>query len=105
MQLLVIIGMVIAACGVVFAIQNNVVVTVAFLLWRFDSSLAIVLLFALVLGGIIIALVSTPSTLKRQWLIAKQRKQIAELEHTCREQKVALKKLEKSPAAEPPASI
>lgn len=105
MQLLVIIGMVIAACGVAFAIQNNVVVTVTFLLWRFDSSLAVVLLFALVLGGIIVALVSTPSTLRRQWLITKQRKQIAELERTCSDQKSAIKKLERSPVIEPPTSV
>jgi putative membrane protein len=80
MQLIVIVGMLIAACGVVFALQNNVPVTLTFLLWRLDGSLAMVLLGALVMGGLIVALVSTPSTLRRQWTIARQSRRIAELE-------------------------
>ena len=57
MQLLVILGILFAAGAVVFALQNNAPATVVFLLWRFDGSLAIVLLLAVTLGAIIVAFV------------------------------------------------
>ncbi len=58
MQLFTIFAMIFTAGGVMFAFQNNVPVTVNFFVWRFDSSLAMVMLFALAAGGIIMALVS-----------------------------------------------
>lgn len=87
MQLLTIVGMLVAAFGVTFALQNNVPAVVTFLLWHFDSSLAIVLLLTLALGGFIVALVSTPATLRWQWTITRQNKHIAELEKACNAQK------------------
>jgi uncharacterized integral membrane protein len=104
MQLLIIAGMLVAASSVIFALQNNVPVTVTFLLWRFDSSLALVLLLALAIGGFIIGLVSTPSTLRRQWRIVRQDKRIAELERTCAERQVTIAKMEsRLQAVEPPS--
>ena len=98
MQLLTIVAMLFAAASVLFALQNNVPVTVTFLLWRFDSSLAMVLLIAMGLGGLIVALVSTPATVRRQWNINRQRKRIADLEQTCSEQKARLEELRPMPA-------
>lgn len=80
MQLTVILGIAVAIGGVMFALQNNVPVTVTFLVWRFDSSLAMVLLLALALGAIIVALVSTPSTLRHQWSAKRQARRIEALE-------------------------
>lgn len=82
MQLTIITAIFVALIGVVFAMQNNVPVTVNFLLWRFDSSLAMVLLLALASGAIVVALLTTPSTLKRQWLLARQKRRIDEMEKT-----------------------
>lgn len=79
MQLLFIAALAVALCSVIFALQNNVPVTVTFLVWRFDSSLAMVLLMALALGAIIVALVSTPRALRSQWLTARQRSEITAL--------------------------
>jgi uncharacterized integral membrane protein len=79
MQLLVIIGILVAFGGVVFALQNNVPVTVTFLVWRFDSSLAMVLLLALGIGAMIVALVSTPAALRSRWTLGRMRKEIASL--------------------------
>lgn len=84
MQLLTIVAMLFAIGGVMFALQNNVPATVNFMLWQFDSSLALVLLVALVLGGVIVALVSTPATLRMQWKLARQQKRIVVLERECR---------------------
>lgn len=82
MQLITMLGIAVALAAVAFALQNNVPVTVTFLLWRFDSSLAMVLLLALALGAIIVALVSTPRALRSQWLISRQRTEIAALKMT-----------------------
>lgn len=77
MQLGIVVGIVMAIAAVAFAFQNNVPVTVTFLFWRFDSSLAMVLLFALAIGAIIVALVSTPAAIRSQWTISRQRKEIS----------------------------
>lgn len=85
MQLIMILGIAIAAVGVAFALQNNVPVTVTFLIWRFDSTLAMVLLLALGLGAIITAMVSTPTALRKQWQLSRQRKEIASLREAVNE--------------------
>lgn len=111
MQLLTIAAMLIAAAGVILALQNNVAVTVTFLVWRFDSSLAMVLLLTLAVGGFIVALVSTPSTVRRQWAMTRQNKRVAELESLCERQQKAIADLERrvpadeAPPAEPPPYV
>jgi putative membrane protein len=80
MQLMIILAIVFAIASVVFALQNALSVTVTFLLWRFDSSLAIVLLLALACGALIVALLSTPATLRARWQLQRQRRQITQLE-------------------------
>jgi lipopolysaccharide assembly protein A len=79
MQLGIIVGIAIAVAAVAFALQNNVPVTVTFLVWRFDSSLAMVLLLALAIGAIVMALVTAPGALKARWTMSRQRKEISEL--------------------------
>jgi uncharacterized integral membrane protein len=80
MQLLLIMGIVFAIGAVTFALQNNIPVTVMLALWRFESSLAVVLLVALALGVLIAGLVSTPSVIKAQWAVSRLRRQVAGLE-------------------------
>lgn len=82
MQLTIITAILVALAGVVFSMQNNVPVTLNFLFWRFDSSFAIMLLLSLACGATIVALLTTPATLKRQWLLAKQKRRIDEMEKT-----------------------
>ena len=80
MQLLFILGIAFAIVAVTFALQNNSSVTVAVGFWNFDSSLAVILLFAIGLGALIAGLVSTPSMIKAQWDRASLRRQITQLE-------------------------
>jgi uncharacterized integral membrane protein len=101
MQLTIIAAIAAAIVGVAFAMQNNVPVTVNFLLWRFDSSLAMVLLLALALGAITIALLTTPATLKRQWLLSRQKRRIEELERNDESQRRRIAELEAHVPAEP----
>jgi uncharacterized integral membrane protein len=92
MQLITIVAILFAIVGVLFALQNTAPVTVDFMVWSFDSSLALVLLLALALGGMIVSLVSTPATIRRQWTILRQQSRIEELEKSSRalEEKVLL---------------
>ena len=80
MQLLLIFGIAFAIGAVAFALQNNVPVTVSFVFWSFNSSLAMVLLLAIGVGAIIAGLVSSPAVIRGQWAAARWRRQVAELE-------------------------
>lgn len=79
MQLAIIVAIAIALAGVAFAMQNNVPATVVFLLWRFDGSLGVIVLLALALGALMVALVSTPATLRANWVMSRQRKELDSL--------------------------
>ena len=94
MQLAIIAALSLAIAAVSFAMQNNVPVTVNFMLWRFDSSLAMVLLIAAVCGAFTIALLTTPATLKRQWRQTRQKQRIKELEKTLAQQAERIADLE-----------
>ena len=80
MQLQLIVAIIVAILAVVFALQNAVPITVSILTWRFESSLALVLLITVALGVIMSLLVSVPSKIKRVKLISNQKKKIQELE-------------------------
>jgi uncharacterized integral membrane protein len=98
MQATIIFGIAVALLGVLFAVQNNVPVTVVFLAWRFDSWLALVILVAALLGALVIALVSMPAALRARWQIARQQRQIEQLQRRIDE-------LERRPAATAVAAI
>ena len=108
MQLLLILGIVFAIGAVTFALQNNVAVTIVFAFWRYDSSLAVVLLVALALGALIAGLVSTPSVIKGQWAVARLRRQVASQEDDRASLQRRIRELEsemgqKTPATAPAA--
>jgi lipopolysaccharide assembly protein A len=50
---------------VIFSVQNASPVSVAFLIWHFDASLAIVVFLALIAGIIIMAVISSVLRLRR----------------------------------------
>ena len=105
MQLLLILGIVFAIGAVTFALQNSVPVTVIFGFWRYDSSLALVLLVALALGALIAALVSTPSVIKGQWAGARLRRQVASLEDDRTSLERRVRELESETAQKTPAPV
>lgn len=94
MQLAIIAAILATIVGVAFAMQNTLAVTVSFMLWSFDSSLAMVLLLALALGATIVALLTTPMTLKWQWTMTRQKQRIDELERLCATQQSLIADLE-----------
>ena len=66
MHLYLIIALIVSIFSVVFAVQNAVPVTVSLLGWRFESSLALVLLVTFALGVVTSLLVSIPAMVKRR---------------------------------------
>jgi uncharacterized integral membrane protein len=80
MQLQLIVAIIIAIVAVVFALQNAVPIAVGFLAWRFQSSLALVLLVTLALGILMSLLVSMPSMIRTRKIISNQKKKIQKLE-------------------------
>ncbi len=86
MQLALIFGIVIAAGAVIFALQNNIPVTVTLGLWSFDGSLALLLLLALGLGVLVAGLVSSPAVIRRQWAVSRLTRQVSDLESRLAEQ-------------------
>ncbi len=83
---------------VIFALQNAENVTIDFIVTQIESSLALILVITLGLGMIIGLLVSSFSLIKQRLEIAKQNKQIREL------QKVLDSPQEKPEIASSPAS-
>ena len=80
MQILLISGIGFAIVAVLFALQNNVPVTVSFFAWSSGGSLALVLLVTLGLGAAIAGLLSSPAVIRGQWAVARLRRQLAALE-------------------------
>ncbi|MDJ0736764.1 MAG: LapA family protein [Nostocaceae cyanobacterium] len=64
MRILTILALLIAIVTVVFALQNSTPVMVQFLGWRFEDSMALVLLLTFTLGVLFGLLVSLPTIVK-----------------------------------------
>ncbi len=95
MQIFLFFALFIALMAVVFALQNSAPVQVSFLLWRFDSSLALVLLVALLSGALMSFFVSLPSNVRARWTIRQQRKKMNEMETNLADLKAQLAEVQK----------
>ncbi len=80
MQIFLLIALAVALVAVMFALQNIVPVTVSFLTWTFEGSLALVLFVALIVGALVSVLASVPTLVKGRWAAASLKKRIAALE-------------------------
>jgi len=80
MQVLLIFTLIIAILAVFFAVQNSVSVPVQFLLWKYESPLAVLLMLSVLLGVLISTLFSLPALTRSKLEIRNQRKKMAELE-------------------------
>lgn len=100
MQLLLILGILFALAAVSFALQNNMNITVSFLLWSFESQLAIVLIGAIGAGALIASLVSTPTVISSQSNAKRLRRRLDEVEERNRALELRVRELDHLP---PPA--
>jgi len=71
-------ALIIAILVIVFALQNADIVLVAFLAWKFEGSLALVLLLAFAMGVIASLLILLPKVIKKGQADSNQKKKIEE---------------------------
>ncbi|MDO9086821.1 MAG: LapA family protein [Anaerolineaceae bacterium] len=93
MQIFLVLALIIALIAVVFTIQNTALVTVTFLFWDINQSLAFVVLLAILSGVLISQFVSVPGKVKRTMENNNQKKKIKELDSELMSTKVRLEAL------------
>jgi lipopolysaccharide assembly protein A len=71
MFLTLIVGLLMGAMVIIFAAQNLEVVSVTFLTWQFEGSLALILVVAVAVGMIISSLLSIPIRLYRRSQVSR----------------------------------
>jgi uncharacterized integral membrane protein len=80
MQILLIFSFAIAFLAILFAIQNTDIISIRFITWETQGSLALILFIALGAGALISYLATAPGQIKKRMTISSQRKRIAEVE-------------------------
>ena len=81
-------GFLIGAVAVTFALQNTETVIVALFSWRFESSLALIIILALAIGALVGLLWSLPRSIKKSFQISNLKKQNAKLESELANKKI-----------------
>ncbi len=79
MIIFLILGLILGALSVVFALQNVVPITITFFVWQVEGSLALILLLALLTGVIICGLLSIPEVIRNHLRFKAMRKEIEAL--------------------------
>jgi len=87
MIILFIIGLLLGAVAVVFALQNIAVVTITFFAWHLSGSLALILLMAMSVGILFAALLVLPETIKNYFAYKNLKAENGRLAEELRKQK------------------
>jgi putative membrane protein len=85
MQIFLFFALFIAVLAVIFAIQNTAPTTVSFAVWKYNGSLALVLLISLAAGALISFFFSLPANIKTRLTIRQQRKKMNDMENEMKE--------------------
>jgi uncharacterized integral membrane protein len=93
-----ILGIVLGAVTVIFALQNVDVVTLKFFSWQFDGSLALIVLVAAAMGVITSLLIVLPESIGNFFRYRKLVKSNANLEEELKKQKELAHFAKKTPA-------
>ncbi|WP_456432820.1 LapA family protein [Thermosulfuriphilus sp.] len=100
MEFYLILAAIIAVAIALFAIQNASPVVVSFLFWRFESSLAVVIILAITAGIAITWLITIPSRIRRRRELSERNKRVEELERRLRELEELLAKRAETPSSD-----
>ena len=100
-----ILALLIAVIAVIFALQNTTQVTIAFLIWQFDQSLALVLLLSLAIGVVIGLLTISPTVIKGKLAASNQKKKIDSLEKEIYQYQIKISNFETSANQTPTTEI
>lgn len=74
------VGAILGALSVIFVLQNIVPITVTFLAWQIEGSLAVILFLAMMAGAIVTLLVLLPGLIRDEWRYAQLRKEKEKVE-------------------------
>jgi uncharacterized integral membrane protein len=82
-----ILGIVLGALAVMFALQNTAIVTVRFFSWQYQGSMVLILLLAIATGVLISLLMFLPESITSYFKYRKLQKELARSEEALRKQK------------------
>ena len=88
----ILLGLVLGAVVIIFALQNSVVITVSFLAWEFTGPLTFILLAAIASGLLISSLLSIPDYFRQALRISKLKDKTAKLRETVIEKEIEVEK-------------
>jgi putative membrane protein len=80
MQIFLILSLLIAVALVLFAVQNSAIVTVNFLSFHYNGSLALILVVVFALGLLSGILISMPSLVRKSSALREQKRRVKQLE-------------------------
>ena len=80
MQFFVLLALVIAIATVLFALQNSMIVTVSFLVFHYNGSLALILVLVFASGLLAGILMSLPSLLRKGADVRERKRRVKQLE-------------------------
>lgn len=87
MIILFILGLLLGAVAVVFALQNITVITVSFFSWSITGSLSVIVLLAIGVGILVALLLFLPSSVQGHFRYRRLKKANSKLEEELRKQK------------------
>ncbi len=87
MIILFVVGVLLGAVAVMFALQNVAIITVTFFSWELTGSLALILSLAMATGVVVAALILLPESIKNYFRYRSITKENARLEEELRKQK------------------
>ncbi len=82
-----ILGIILGAVSVIFALQNVTVITVTFFTWQLEGSLALILMSAIAMGVLITLLLILPESIRNYFRYKNLQKENAKLQEELRKQK------------------
>jgi uncharacterized integral membrane protein len=98
------VALILALLVTVFAVQNNQPITISFLFWSIEGSLALVLMITLVFGIVIGVLLMAPGSVRTRLQIGGLQRSVRSLEqekaNTAEQEKAGAAEQEKAGAAE-----
>ena len=100
MIILFIVGLLLGAVSVIFALQNIAVVTVYFFSWQLTGSLALILILAIASGILIVAFLLLPESINNYFKYKNLKKENSDLAEELRKQKELTVFAKKTPPTE-----
>lgn len=85
MAVALILALLLAIGASIFSSQNAVPVTVAFFRWKFEASLAIVILLSVLCGVLMAVMIFIPMVVKKTWVLSRLKRQLQTQERLSKE--------------------